>query len=231
MATRRGPQQNTSAGPAAVSQPRPGLRERNKADKLARIKVAARELFLERGYGETTIREVAMRADVGQGTVFAYAAEKRDLVFLIVNDEYEKMLKEALAAIDPDGMPLDNLLIIFRHALAFVQQQGVIGRQMLRELTFHSSSTQPPHERRFDAIRLDFLTKISAVIDRAQQHGRLTKCEDSAWITRVAFAIYRSEVRAWLSEPDPVLEEGYDNLRRSLTLLFRGLTPSGHAPA
>lgn len=203
-----------------------GLRERNKADKLARIKAAARELFLQRGYDETTIREVAARADVGQGTVFAYAAEKRDLVFLIVNDEYEKMLKEALAAVDPEGEPFDNLIIIFRHAFVFVQHQGVIGRQMLRELTFHSSSTQPPHERRFDAIRLDFLGQISAVIEKAQERGRLTRSEDSAWITRVAFAIYRSEVRAWLSEPDPILEEGLENLRRSMALLFRGLDPA-----
>ena len=49
-----------------------GKRERNKQDKLLRIKAAARDLFISRGYDETTTREIALRAGVGMGTVFTY---------------------------------------------------------------------------------------------------------------------------------------------------------------
>ena len=34
-----------------------GLRERNKAEKLQKIRAAARELFVEKGYESTTVRE------------------------------------------------------------------------------------------------------------------------------------------------------------------------------
>ena len=47
-----------------------GQRERNKRDKLLRIKNAARELFVSKGYDDTTTREIAIRAGVGMGTVF-----------------------------------------------------------------------------------------------------------------------------------------------------------------
>ena len=48
-----------------------GQRERNKRDKLRRIKAAAWELFLDKGYDATTTREIAVKAGVGLGTVFS----------------------------------------------------------------------------------------------------------------------------------------------------------------
>ena len=38
-----------------------GLRERNKLDKLRRIKEAASELFVRKGFDDTTTREIASR--------------------------------------------------------------------------------------------------------------------------------------------------------------------------
>src|SRR5215510_7252691 len=86
----------TNETPAdAVSGLRP--RERNKLDKLRRIKSAARELFLEQGYDNATTREIAGRADVGLGTLFSYASDKRDLLFLIYNDIQEELTGKAFA--------------------------------------------------------------------------------------------------------------------------------------
>ena len=79
----------------AVSGLRP--RERNKLDKLRRIKAAARELFLEQGYDNATTREIARRADVGLGTLFSYASDKRDLLFLIYNDMQEALTRTAFS--------------------------------------------------------------------------------------------------------------------------------------
>ena len=57
-----------------------GQREKNKIEKLQRIREAARELFVKKGFDETTTREIAVRAGVGIGTVFTYAENKRDLL-------------------------------------------------------------------------------------------------------------------------------------------------------
>ena len=65
------------------------VRERNRRDKLQRITAAARALFVEKGFDETTTREIARRADVALGTLFLYATDKRDLLFLICTDELE----------------------------------------------------------------------------------------------------------------------------------------------
>ena len=69
-----------------------GLRERNKLDKLHRIKEAATELFMQKGFDDTTTRAIALRAGVGLGTVFVYAPTKRDLLFLIINEELQAVV-------------------------------------------------------------------------------------------------------------------------------------------
>src|ERR1700687_4948856 len=89
-----------------------GLRMRNKLDKLRRIKEAARNLFLSKGFDDATMREIAVRAGVGLGTIFLYAKNKRDLLFLTVNDPLKKVTAQAEAAIDPKAPLINNLLVV-----------------------------------------------------------------------------------------------------------------------
>jgi AcrR family transcriptional regulator len=64
-----------------MAEPATGLRERKKRatrDALAR---AALELFVERGYDETTLAEIAEAAGVSTRTIFAYFPGKEDILF------------------------------------------------------------------------------------------------------------------------------------------------------
>jgi AcrR family transcriptional regulator len=58
-----------------------GLRERKKRQTHEAIAAAAMELFLERGFDEVTVAEVAAAADVSEKTVFNYFPTKEELVF------------------------------------------------------------------------------------------------------------------------------------------------------
>src|SRR5215510_12980938 len=115
-----------------------GLRERNKLDKLRRIKDAAAELFILKGYDETTIREVAARADVGLGTVFVYATTKRDLLFLTVNEDLEAVVTQAAAAKHTDRSMLDGLLSIFQRYYEYFAREPALSRLCLREMAFYA---------------------------------------------------------------------------------------------
>jgi AcrR family transcriptional regulator len=65
-------------------------RERRKRQTRDAIVRAARELFLEQGFEETTLGEIAERADVASSTLFTHFATKADIFFadyeLIVQD-------------------------------------------------------------------------------------------------------------------------------------------------
>ncbi|WP_051732267.1 TetR/AcrR family transcriptional regulator [Kitasatospora phosalacinea] len=75
--------------------PPPGRRERKKAATRRAIADAALRLFLERGYDEVGIREIADAADVSTTTLFKHFPSKEALVF----DEEADLEADLLAAV------------------------------------------------------------------------------------------------------------------------------------
>src|SRR5512132_1456372 len=69
-----------------------GLRERKKVQTREAIADAARALFLERGFDDVTVADVAEAADVSEATVFNYFPTKEDLAFHRMEDFEEEML-------------------------------------------------------------------------------------------------------------------------------------------
>jgi AcrR family transcriptional regulator len=57
-----------------------GRRERHKRAMWERLYTAAIELFTEHGYDETSIDDIAERADVARGTFFNYFDRKEDVI-------------------------------------------------------------------------------------------------------------------------------------------------------
>ncbi|WP_328660447.1 TetR/AcrR family transcriptional regulator [Nocardia salmonicida] len=72
-----------------------GRRERKKAATRQKIADTALRLFLDRGYDDVGIREVATEADVAVTTLFAHFASKEALVFER-DEEFEQGLVQAV---------------------------------------------------------------------------------------------------------------------------------------
>jgi AcrR family transcriptional regulator len=204
----------------------PGLRERNKRAKLEKISRAARSLFIRRGYDATTLRQIAAKAGVGLGTLFSYAADKRDLLFLIINDDIEAMNRRAFAEAPDDGSLLEQLVAIFRRFFEFFGQQPNLSRIVLKELTFYAAG---PQAQRFQRGRADVLARLAEVVRAAQRAGTIGTGEDAAEIAYTIFSIYAAEIRQWLGGATPDLEQGLAALRRHFRLLLTGLRPNDGA--
>ncbi len=200
-----------------------GLREKNKIDKLHRIKAAARELFITKGFDDTTTREIALRAGVGIGTVFIYADNKRDLLFLVANDELAQTTTKAEASVGDDASCLQNLLTVFRHHYEFFGRQPELSRLMLREMAFYDSGRQADQ---FQATRERVIKLVGAVMQRALNRGMIQSSEDSSFIGWVAFCIFQVELRRWLMTSELDIDKGIAALQRALQLFFQGLAPA-----
>ena len=197
-----------------------GLRERNKLDKLKRIKQAALELFVENGFDDTTIREIAAGAAVGMGTVFLYADNKRDLLFLIANDELAAIADEAAAGFRADGAVLTNLMKTFRPHYAYFSQRPRLSRDMLREMMFYESGKQAS---RFQQTRERLVDLMTDIFVAGQRRGEIVQAQQPTLIAWVAFSIYQVELRRWLSADNPDVTLGAKRLEKALSLLLNGV--------
>src|SRR5919202_5100227 len=91
----------------------PGLRERHMDRTRAAIVEAALSLFGEKGFTDTTIDEIAARADVGRRTFFRYFPAKEAVLFHHAEaqvDDTLEALRDRLAA-EP---PYQALLAVLR---------------------------------------------------------------------------------------------------------------------
>jgi AcrR family transcriptional regulator len=205
-----------------------GQRARNKRDKLNRIKNAARKLFVSKGFDDATLREIAARAGVGLGTVFLYAANKRDLLFLIANEGLEEAIAAGQAAAQPDAPLLDNLLAVFRHQYAFFARQPILSRLVLREMTFYELGTQA---RAFQATRDALIALIGDTVSQAIRQGRIAAAETPQLVGWTIFCIFQVELRRWVADGDLDLRKGLNRLRRALNVCITGLSPAPQAPS
>ncbi len=72
------------------------------------ISDAATRLFIERGFDQVTVDEIAEAADVGRMTVFNHFARKEDM-FFDRDEEGREMLRDALRERDPLIAPIETL--------------------------------------------------------------------------------------------------------------------------
>jgi AcrR family transcriptional regulator len=197
-----------------------GLRETKKLETRERIRAAAAELFTRHGYGAATLRQIAARAHVGLGTLFNYAADKRDLVFLIFNEELNAITDVALAAPRP-GQPLAaQLAAVFAVHYRWLAAKPALARILLQELTFYSSGKQAAT---FHAIRRRLIDGVEALIEAAKRRGEISSREKSALIARHVFFTYSASLRWWIAAPHPDPEAGIRDLKRLLALQVQGL--------
>lgn len=203
------------AKPAAI-----GVREQNKLNTRRRIRTAARELFSKHGYDDATLRGIAQRAHVALGTLFNYADDKRDLVFLIVNQELDELTTESLSAAGRHRSLMDQLMAVFRLHYEYFARNPALSRIVLRELVFYSSGKQA---REFHDIRERLLSGMEALVQGAQKARRLRLREQAGVIARHIFFTFSAAVRWWIATPRPNPRKGLEDLRRLLKLQFRGL--------
>jgi len=119
-------------------------------DSRGRLEQAAYDLFLERGYAQTTVADIAQRAGLTERTFFRHYADKREVLFggsHVLRDEMVRAVDEApavLSTIDVVRIGIEAIAHVMRarrtlarerqrlvDAHADLQERGLIKRATL----------------------------------------------------------------------------------------------------
>ena len=201
-----------------------GVRERARLDSIQRIISAARSLFVELGYDSTTLQRIANDSNLAMGTLFHYISDKRDLLYLIFNEEFDKVTTVGLKAHRPSQNFREKILSITAPYYRLGARNPELFRILLSESQQHSPGFHLP---RFLDIRARLIYGLEQLVVQAQETGEIGVRDDPNDIALSIFFCFSAAARWWIATDDPKWREGHKSFERILNILVTGLNMTG----
>ncbi|UQA96092.1 TetR/AcrR family transcriptional regulator [Streptomyces halobius] len=217
----------------AVDDSRLTLRERKKLQTRQRISGEATLLFIERGFDNVTVAEVARAAEVSTMTVFNYFPRKEDL-FLDRIPEGQELITHAIRERGADESPLAALrrlaldLLAQRHPLAGVREDFTyFWRTVLESPALRARGREAVEE--IEGVLAGLLAK-AAGDDAGARRGDAGDPGLAAALIVAAYRVAYAGAAARLLAGDPVDEVAVEQaavLERTFDALERALSGGG----
>ncbi|MEJ0025854.1 MAG: TetR/AcrR family transcriptional regulator [Rhizomicrobium sp.] len=116
---------------------------RRKPESLAKLKRAARKLFVERGYHATRPQDIAREAGLGHGTFYLHYPDKKACFLAFVDDAREELHRYMIAR-QPADRSLENTIAANLKAVYeySAEHPGVLAAAMTDELVIDAEGAQ-----------------------------------------------------------------------------------------
>ena len=198
------------------------LRERQKERRHSAIMDAAWEVFGQKGLDETSVEEIAARAEVGTATVYAYFSSKNDLLAaLLVQYVAQQTAAGEDVLKDPPSDIVDGMSALFNRYL-----EGMVshcGPYLLREFSALAMSRRFDYGRDAYELRLSLMDqahqlvihykKLGQIREDATTEEAMTLCYSAALFPMMLFALGLGTD----------LQTARRTIRRRLTLALAGI--------
>jgi TetR/AcrR family transcriptional regulator, cholesterol catabolism regulator len=201
------------------------VREAQKQATRDRVIAAARTLFEEVGYEQTTIRMIAEAAGVAIGSVFTTFASKDEVLNHILLERFEALFEE-LDRLAPyiRGATRDRVASLL--SIAYGVERQSLGLMLAHLAASHGWPTAIEEENNRRQARLTGLLK--ATLQRGVAEGDVRADVDLDTYVDMILAVYLRNYRtAWYEQLDAEALSAL--MERQLTALFTGLTPAAAA--
>lgn len=204
-----------------------GLRERGKLMRRRRIIAAARSLFREKGYEAASTREIAARAEVGTGTLFDYAPDKRALLMMVYYEDLDRLTIEAYDTLPLEASLIDQLMHMFAPRYELWGTDLALSRYAVREtfalLAQHDQ--QSKSRSAFQTRRPLLYGKLVGIVEAARHRNEIGTRYCAPDIARLFIGVYLNESREWVQEDNADLTIGLQRLRNLLSMSINGMLP------
>jgi TetR/AcrR family transcriptional regulator, mexJK operon transcriptional repressor len=136
--------------------------------KRKALLIAATELFLDKGYDNTSMDEVAAKAAVSKPTVYKYFSDKERLFAEIVRSttgEIDNLMRAVAGSLTGDRSVESDLLVLARHFITALMQPRVL---RLRRLVMANADRFPEvgrswYEQGFERVLVTLATRFEGL--------------------------------------------------------------------
>jgi AcrR family transcriptional regulator len=174
---------------------------------------AAMHLFVEKGFNETSMREIAEAAKVGKSTLYDYFPSKDEILITFVVDEVQQMTTWAKETIAQELSIADKFRRILRQHLEYM----LSNKRLFLKLTFEAQRLSTESQQRIQMHRYAYQDMLCELIREGIRRGEFRPVNPMLAL-RSMFGLLTSA--AYTSRPtgspDAMLMEAFD-------IIFKGL--------
>ncbi len=149
----------------------PNKRDLQKKLTAQAILQAAKKLFAEQGFDNTTTRAIATEAGVGIGTVFAHYPDKASLLGEALRGEIDKVVDQTRSLLAKEDTLEDKLVFLSAGLLRYYIDNHNLSRELIKNATFQGG----PETQAYNDQMAGFIELVSHVISAAIADGTLSK--------------------------------------------------------
>ncbi len=177
------------------------------SDARGRLEQAALQLFIERGFEQTTVAEIARRAELTERTFFRHFADKREVLFGGAG-ALQEVLVRALASTPASAAPIDAIAAALAAAGALLQERRDYSRQRQTVIVANAEL------RERELIKL--ATLAAALAEALRQRG--VREPVASLSAEAGIAVFKVAFERWISGADQrdlpqLIRESLDELK------------------
>lgn len=128
-------------------------KEREKRARQQDILKAARELFTAKGFRDTTLEEIAQKAEFGKGTLYNYFSSKDEIFHAIIDQAIEDSIAMARECAAEPGDARSRFSSYATKTMRFIRENGELLHVIFQEL---------------HGVRKSEHTKLKDILDRSK---------------------------------------------------------------
>ena len=160
------------------------LTEEEHARRRREIFDAAIHLILEKGFTETSMREIAAEAGVGKSTLYDYFHTKEELLVFVVEEQLNHLNHLALDIASQDGSAVERLQQLMQMHLEFL----VKNKNFMLQLMLEIQRLSPASQKRIQLKRYAYQDLLRSIIEQGVAQGSIRQV-DAAMVAKILIAL------------------------------------------
>jgi len=189
------------------------LTEEEQARRRKEIFDASAHLFLEKGFNETSMREIAEAAGVGKSTLYDYFKTKDEIILFCFDQEIDKITQCAQEIIQQDLDVIEKV----RRITKIQMDSLVANKNFFLRLNFEADRLSPESQQRIQAKRHAYQDLMRHLIEDGIRLGEFRPV-NPLFAARGIFTLL--SIAVFTTRPTGTPEE---MLEEALAIFFKGI--------